>query len=112
MTASTASLDNANEFIDPQSREVVAEECTKTRSSSTSMGSGSANYSVAYSFAICLLMEMQWVNSSAIHSGEYFHGPFEITDRETPFIILMSEGRTRPLDQRASGFPAIDLRRN
>ena len=67
------------------------------------MGSG-ANYNVAYSFAICLLMEMQWVNSSAIHSGEYFHGPFEITDRETPFIILMSEGRTRPLDQRALDF--------
>ncbi len=67
------------------------------------MGSG-ANYCVAYSFAICLLMEMQWVNSSAIHTGEYFHGPFEITDRETPFIILMSEGRTRPLDQRALDF--------
>ena len=49
-------------------------------------------------------MEMQWINSSAIHSGEYFHGPFEITDRETPFIILMSEGRTRPLDQRALDF--------
>ena len=31
-------------------------------------------------------------------------GPFEITDRETPFIILMSEGRTRPLDQRALDF--------
>ena len=67
------------------------------------MGSGSA-HSVAYSFAICLLMEMQWINSSAIHSGEYFHGPFEITDRETPFIVFMSEGRTRPLDQRALDF--------
>jgi len=67
------------------------------------MGSGSA-HSVAYSFAICLLMEMQWIHSSGIHSGEYFHGPFEITDRETPFIVLMSEGRTRALDQRALDF--------
>ena len=67
------------------------------------MGSG-ANYRVAYSFAICLLMEMQWINSSAIHSGEYFHGPFEITDKDVPFIMMMSTGRTRALDQRALDF--------
>ena len=42
------------------------------------MASG-ASYGEAYSFTSCLLMEMQWINSSAIHSGEYFHGPFEIT---------------------------------
>lgn len=67
------------------------------------MGSGSS-FGEVYGFSICLLMEMQWVNSSAIHSGEYFHGPFEITDRETPFMMVMSEGRTRALDQRALDF--------
>ena len=92
---------HAKEFLTPRAK-VFAEEY-KDEKLIYMMGSG-ANYNVAYSFAICLLMEMQWVNSSAIHSGEYFHGPFEITDRETPFIILMSEGRTRPLDQRALDF--------
>ena len=29
-------------------------------------------YGVAYSFAICLLQEMQWIHSAAIHSGQYF----------------------------------------
>lgn len=67
------------------------------------MGSG-ANYGEAYSFAICLLMEMQWVNASAIHSGEYFHGPFEITDFDVPFIIIKGLGATRPLDERAHNF--------
>ena len=67
------------------------------------MASGSSLGS-AYQFAICILMEMQWINASAIHSGEYFHGPFEITDRSLPFIVLMSEGRTRALDQRALDF--------
>lgn len=67
------------------------------------MASG-ACYSVAYSFSICLLMEMQWVNSSAIHSGEYFHGPFEVTDYDVPFIIIKSLGETRPLDERAHAF--------
>jgi len=49
-------------------------------------------------------MEMQWLNAASIHSGEYFHGPFEVTDKETPFILLMNEGRTRALDERAKTF--------
>ena len=67
------------------------------------MGSG-PNYGVTYSWAICLLQEMQWIHSSAIHSGEYFHGPFEITDKDVPFLMMMSVGRTRALDQRALDF--------
>lgn len=61
-------------------------------------------YDDAYSFAICLLMEMQWVHSSAIHSGEYFHGPFEITDYDVPFLMFISRGLTRHLDERALKF--------
>lgn len=61
-------------------------------------------YSEAYSFAICLLMEMQWIHSSSIHSGEFFHGPFEITDYDVPFLVFMSRGKTRYLDERALSF--------
>ncbi len=67
------------------------------------MSSG-ACYGVAYSFAICLLMEMLWVHSNAIHSGEYFHGPFEVTDDNVPFIMILNSGATRPLDERALAF--------
>lgn len=67
------------------------------------MGSGPV-YGEAYSFAICLLQEMQWVHSSAIHSGEYFHGPFEITDYDVPFLLMKTAGETRPLDERARLF--------
>ncbi|MDK2951740.1 MAG: hypothetical protein PWQ77_1405 [Kosmotogales bacterium] len=67
------------------------------------MSSG-ASTGAAYSYSICILLEMQWINSAAIHSGEYFHGPFEITDKETPFILMINEGRTRPLDERAFSF--------
>ncbi|WP_199909993.1 SIS domain-containing protein [Paenibacillus sp. CAA11] len=63
-----------------------------------------ASYGHAYGFAICSLMEMQWLNAAPIHSGEYFHGPFEVTDKETPFILVMNEGRTRKLDERARTF--------
>lgn len=67
------------------------------------MSSGEC-YGVAYSFAICLLMEMLWINSHAIHSGEYFHGPFEVTDYDVPFILIKNSGATRPLDDRAERF--------
>ena len=67
------------------------------------MSSG-ACYGVAYSFAICLLMEMLWIHSHAIHSGEYFHGPFEVTDYDVPFIIILNSGATRYLDERALAF--------
>ncbi|GAA3032453.1 SIS domain-containing protein [Microbacterium dextranolyticum] len=67
------------------------------------MAAGS-NYGTAYSFAICLLQEMQWVHSAAIHAGEYFHGPFEVTDVDVPFIALLGLDETRPVEQRAVDF--------
>lgn len=68
-----------------------------------SMGSG-ANYGAAYSFAICVLMEMQWINSQAIHSGEFFHGPFEVVDKDMPFILMKGIDETRAMDERAEAF--------
>ena len=47
---------------------------------------------------------MQWINSGSFHSGEFFHGPLEITDDSTPMLLLMSVGRTRPLDERVVSF--------
>lgn len=67
------------------------------------MGSGGC-WGVSYVYSMGMLQEMQWVHSAAIHSGEYFHGPFEITDNETPFIMLVGAGKTRPLDERALSF--------
>ncbi|MBF8807413.1 MAG: SIS domain-containing protein [Enterococcus lacertideformus] len=63
-----------------------------------------ATHEVAYSTSICLMMEMQWINSGTFHSGEFFHGPFEIVDRNVPFILLMNEGKTRKIDSRALTF--------
>ncbi|OMF02690.1 SIS domain-containing protein [Paenibacillus sp. FSL H7-0331] len=67
------------------------------------MASG-ASYGMAYSFAICILMEMQRIHSHAIHAGEFFHGPFEILDKDVPFILLMGLDETRPLEERALTF--------
>ena len=74
------------------------------------MGSG-AGFGAAYMQSICIFLEMQWIHSAAIHTGEYFHGPLEITDTNTPFMIQLSEGRTRPLDERALTFLKTYARR-
>ncbi len=61
-------------------------------------------YGLAYSFAICLLQEMQWVHSAAIHSGEFFHGPFEVMEKDVPIITIRNVGPTKALDDRALAF--------
>jgi len=63
-----------------------------------------ASYGAAYSFAICVLMEMQWINSQAIHANEFFHGPFEVLDKNRAFILMKGLDSTRPLEERADEF--------
>ncbi len=67
------------------------------------IGSG-ASWGSAYMECICILMEMQWIHSNCIHAGEFFHGPLEITDTATPFLLMMGDGSTRGLDERAKAF--------
>lgn len=61
-------------------------------------------YGAAYSFAICVLMEMQWIGSQAIHANEFFHGPFEVVDKDASFIAMIGLDETRPLAERARDF--------
>ena len=67
------------------------------------IGSG-INYGEVSSTAMCWFMEMPWIHSGCIHSGEYFHGPFEVTDYDVPFLLVKSIGNTRFLDQRVEDF--------
>jgi fructoselysine 6-phosphate deglycase len=61
-------------------------------------------FSAAYGMSFCHLMEMQWKHAVPLHCGEYFHGPFETTDENLPIVLMMSVGRTRPLDERVLTF--------
>lgn len=63
-----------------------------------------ASWGAAYMESICILMEMQWIHSACIHSGEFFHGPLEITDQHTPFLLFLSDGPCRELDERVLRF--------
>lgn len=67
------------------------------------LGSGPV-FSQAYGFAICSLMEMQWQSCAYIHSGEYFHGPFEVTEPGVFYFLQMSSSECRAMDERALAF--------
>lgn len=61
-------------------------------------------WGTGYTMVNCHLIEMQARHACLIHSGEYFHGPFETTDQQVPVILLMSTGPTRFLDERVRIF--------
>lgn len=67
------------------------------------MGSGPA-WGSAYIFSICNIEEMLQIDSPTINSCEFFHGPFEVLDKDTSVFQLVSVGRVRPADERAVAF--------
>lgn len=97
----TAVLKGAKEQYQPRAR-AFAESCRDDRVI-YSLASGS-DYSQAYVFCNCYLMEMQWMNAIPIHAGEFFHGPFEIIEKDSPVVLLMGLDQTRYLEERALTF--------
>ena len=61
-------------------------------------------FTTAYVFGVCILMEMLWLHSYPIEAAEFFHGPFEIVDKNTPLILLLGEDSSRPLMERVKRF--------
>ena len=58
-----------------------------------------------YSFAICILEEMQWMKAQPVDAGEFFHGSFELVREDTPNLLLFKgEDKTRPVAERVEKF--------
>ena len=66
--------------------------------------SSGATQETAWSFAACLMMEMQWIPASTFNDGDFFHGPFEMVEKDAPYLLFMNDGSTRPMDARAMTF--------
>ncbi len=67
------------------------------------VGSG-INWGEVYTFATCNLEEMQWIKAQPVHSGEFFHGTFELINKDTNIIIFKGEDKTRPIVKRVVDF--------
>lgn len=61
-------------------------------------------FATAYVFGVCILMEMQWMHSTALEAAEFFHGPFEIVDPTIPLVLMLGEDPSRPLMERVVRF--------
>jgi fructoselysine 6-phosphate deglycase len=61
-------------------------------------------FTTAYVFGVCILMEMLWLHSYPVEGAEFFHGPFEIVDRQVPLILIKGEDPSRPLMDRVQRF--------
>ncbi|MCP8970030.1 SIS domain-containing protein [Ectobacillus ponti] len=57
-----------------------------------------------YSYAMCILEEMQWIKSKSIHAAEFFHGTLELVEKDTSVILFKGEDATRPLVERVERF--------
>ena len=69
----------------------------------TVIASGPA-YGSGHIFSTCNILEMLQIQSPTFNSCDFFHGPFEITDKNTAFLMMKSCGHTRFLDDRALDF--------
>ncbi|WP_391203064.1 SIS domain-containing protein [Psychrobacillus sp. L4] len=57
-----------------------------------------------YSYAMCILEEMQWIKTKSIHAAEFFHGTLELVLEDTSMILFQGEDETRPLVERVERF--------
>jgi fructoselysine-6-phosphate deglycase len=67
------------------------------------VGSGNL-WGNTYSYAMCVLEEMQWIQAKSIHAAEFFHGTLELVVEDTSVVLLKGEDETRPLVDRVERF--------
>lgn len=78
-------------------------EQVKNEKTITVLASGPA-YGSGHIFSTCNILEMLQIESPTFNSCDFFHGPFEITDKNGAFFLLVADGRTRKADERAITF--------
>lgn len=67
------------------------------------IGSGDL-WPTAYSYSMCVLEESQWIRTKSVSSPEFFHGTLELLESDVCVTLLLTEGPTRPMDERVKCF--------
>ncbi len=67
------------------------------------IGSGNI-WGSTYSYAMCIMEEMQWMRTKSVSAGDFFHGTLEVIDRDTNVVLFMGEDGSRPQAERAKRF--------
>ena len=90
--------ERAKEYCTPLAKKWALQ--MKEEKSITVLASGPA-YGSGHIFSTCNILEMLQIHSPTFNSCDFFHGPFEITDKNGAFFLLVADGRTRKADERA-----------
>lgn len=67
------------------------------------VGAGN-QWGATYSYAMCYWEEQHWLKTKSITAPEFFHGMFEIVERDTAVTIFVGEDTQRPLSERVVNF--------
>lgn len=67
------------------------------------VGAGNT-YGAVYSYAMCVLEEMQWIRTKSIPGTEFFHGTLEIIERDIPVVLYKGEDYSRVIMERVEKF--------
>lgn len=67
------------------------------------VGTGN-QWGATYSYAMCYWEEQHWIKTKSILSAEFFHGMFEIVEKDTPVTIYIGEDAQRSLSTRVADF--------
>lgn len=67
------------------------------------VGAG-AQWGSTYSYAMCYWEEQHWIRTKSITAEEFFHGMFEIVDKNTAVTVFLGEDEQRPLAERVAKF--------
>lgn len=59
---------------------------------------------LAYKEGVITNMEFMWGHGAVIESGEFRHGPLEITEAGVPFVFLLGTDASRHITERALNF--------
>lgn len=67
------------------------------------VGAGN-QYGATYSYAMCYWEEQHWIRTKSIHSAEFFHGMFEVIERDSNVTVFIGEDSQRAISERVANF--------
>jgi len=57
-----------------------------------------------YSYAMCVMEEMQWIRTKSVKAAEFFHGTLELLEKDVSLMVIMGEDELRPQCERVIRF--------
>ena len=55
-----------------------------------------------YSYAMCIMEEMQWMRTKSVTAGDFFHGTLEVIERDDTVLLFFGEDETLKLTHTAA----------